>query len=99
VQREHQVVSDELQKRLDEIRNLESMRLSLERELEELRPVRSRLQESVNEIRIFREGAAEKDLDQSRKSRLIEDMEQQIRNLNTENTNLNDIVGRVNGEK
>ena len=93
------MVSDELQKKLDEIRHLESMRLSLERELEELRPLRNRLQESINEIRIVKEGVAEKDLDQSRKERIIEDLEQQLRNQNAEQANYSEIINRVQGEK
>jgi hypothetical protein len=40
VQREHQTIADDLTRRLEDIRALDATRLSLEREVAELRPLR-----------------------------------------------------------
>ncbi len=69
------MISDELSKRLEEIRQLEATRLSLERELTELRPLRSRLQEAMNDLSHTKGSQADREQEFIRRIRLMDDLE------------------------
>ncbi|MEE4248722.1 MAG: hypothetical protein V2I33_25365 [Kangiellaceae bacterium] len=99
VQREHSVISDELARRLEEVRALDATRLSLEREVAELRPLRAQLQDALDELARVKGTSAEKEHEFTRRIRGMEELESQTKALTVENANLNTTISNLTNEK
>jgi centrosomal protein CEP135 len=99
VQREHLTISEELADKLEELRKGESLRLGLEKELAELRPLRVKWQESLNELRRNQENAQEKDLDYVRRRKETEELRDLLRSRSAEVEDLHSQLAYLREER
>jgi chromosome segregation ATPase len=98
-QRELFSVSEELRAKLEELRRGETMRLTLEKELTELRPLRVRWQDSLSELRRLQETSIEKDQENTRRRQELEECRHDLRSSSTEAEGLQAQLLTVRGER
>jgi centrosomal protein CEP135 len=98
VQKEHSILSDELARKLEELRKAEVFRATLERELAELRPMRIKLDETGYEINKIQEKNAERDLDLNRKKREAEELKEEVNNKNRQVQEMNMYLDKAREE-
>ena len=99
VQKEHQALSEELGVKLEEVRRLEGMRAALERELAELRPLKGKWQEGMQDRQRLQTTISDKDFEQSQKRKEIEELRDNLRSKENEVTDLRRQLDRLRAEK
>ena len=79
IQKEHQSISDELSSKLDEIRRVGQMRASYEQEITELRPIKVKYQQLIEESNNLKNSALNKESLHTRLQRQIDSLEDNLR--------------------
>ena len=80
IQNEHQNISDELASKLEEIRKISSLKLALEQELAELRPLKQKYLQLVEETHNIKNSALNKESIHTKLQRQIDLLEDSLRN-------------------
>lgn len=92
IQNEHQNISDELTSRLEEIRKINQYKSSIEQELAELRPLKLKYQQLIEESQNIRSSAMSKESSHLRMQKQIDSLEDSLRGKENHIKDLNNTI-------
>lgn len=99
VQKEHQSLSDELSAKLEEIRRLSAFKSTIEQELAELRPLKLKYQQLIEENGSLKSQTISKDTLTSKAQKQIENMEQNLTSKEREIKDLHQFIQNLQSDK